>query len=204
MASVTRAAKAAATFVTTLPSSPIDGQEVFYQSTTAGTGGGATNSMADVGAVWHLRYRAASSSSYKWEAVGAAPFIVSINDTVGESTAATHSTYQSLTTPLTFVAAEKGDYCVTIGCEAKPTSTAGQGLEMSYKIGTTLAVEADRIVAYTPASSTQITTSMRNKIKDLSGATIAERTLTAQFRSGGSSAATFYNRSLGITPIRVG
>ena len=40
MASVTRAAKAAATFVTTLPSSPTDGQEVFYQSTTAGTGGG--------------------------------------------------------------------------------------------------------------------------------------------------------------------
>lgn len=55
-------------FVTTLPSSPVDGQEVYYQSTTAG--GGGTNTMADVGAVWHLRYRAASSSAYKWEFVG--------------------------------------------------------------------------------------------------------------------------------------
>ena len=58
-----------ATFVTSLPGSPVDGQEVYYQSTTAGTGGGPTNTMADVGAVWHLRYRSAGGT-YKWEFVG--------------------------------------------------------------------------------------------------------------------------------------
>ena len=202
MASVTRNPRPL--FVTTLPAG-YDGQEVFYQSTTAGTGGGASNSMADVGAVWHLRYRAASASAYKWEVVGAAPFIASIiNTTSGEDTAATHTTYQSLTTALTFVAAEKGDYRVTIGCEAKPPSVAGEGVSMSYKIGTTSAVDANRVVAYTPAANLQVTTMMRDQIKDLSGATIAERTLTAQFKSSTSSAASFYNRSLGITPIRVG
>ena len=56
-------------FVTALPTG-YDGQEVFYQSTTAGTGGGATNTMATMGLVWHLRYRSAASGSYKWEAIG--------------------------------------------------------------------------------------------------------------------------------------
>lgn len=64
------AGASAATFVSSLPASPVDGQEVYYQSTTAGTGGGTTNSMADVGAIWHLRYRAASASTYKWEFIG--------------------------------------------------------------------------------------------------------------------------------------
>ena len=190
-------------FVTTLPAG-YDGQEVFYQSTASGTGGGSAT-MESVGAVWHLRYRSASTSSYKWEVVGAGSYIASIiNTTTGENTAATHTAYQSLTTPLTFVAAEKGDYRVTIGCEAKPPSTAGEGVTMSYKIGTTPTSDNDRVVAYTPASGLQVTTMMRDQIKDLSGATIAERTLTAQFKSSTSSAASFYNRSLGITPIRVG
>jgi len=45
-------------FVTTLPSSPVDGQEVYYQAD-------GTN-----GVIWHLRYRTASASTYKWEYVG--------------------------------------------------------------------------------------------------------------------------------------
>ena len=45
-------------YVTSLPSSPVDGQEVYYAAD-------ATN-----GVIWHLRYRSGSSSSYKWEYVG--------------------------------------------------------------------------------------------------------------------------------------
>ena len=45
-------------FVTALPTSPVDGQEVYYQAD-------GTN-----GVIWHLRYRAASSSANKWEFVG--------------------------------------------------------------------------------------------------------------------------------------
>ena len=69
--------------------------EVFYQSTTAGTGGGSTNSMADVGAVWHLRYRAAASGSYKWEMVGGSALDVTSTST---PTAITATTPTSLST----------------------------------------------------------------------------------------------------------
>ena len=44
--------------VSTLPSSPVDGQEVYYLAD-------ATN-----GVMWHLRYRASSPSIHKWEFVG--------------------------------------------------------------------------------------------------------------------------------------
>jgi hypothetical protein len=44
--------------VTSLPASPVDGQEVYYVAD-------ATN-----GVIWHLRYRAAAPGSYKWEMVG--------------------------------------------------------------------------------------------------------------------------------------
>lgn len=48
--------------VTSLPSNPLDGQEVYYLADAAN------------GMIWHLRYRAASSSAYKWEFVGGSPF----------------------------------------------------------------------------------------------------------------------------------
>lgn len=47
--------------VTTLPASPVDGQECYFVAN-------ATN-----GVVWRLRYRAASASAFKWEFVGGAP-----------------------------------------------------------------------------------------------------------------------------------
>src|SRR4051812_22380129 len=47
--------------VTSLPVSPVDGQEVYYVAD-------ATN-----GVLWHLRYNAASASAYKWEFVGGSP-----------------------------------------------------------------------------------------------------------------------------------
>jgi hypothetical protein len=51
--------------VTSLPTSPVDGQEVYYLATDDGSG------LASV--VWHLRYRAGSGQTYKWEYVGGAP-----------------------------------------------------------------------------------------------------------------------------------
>ena len=48
------------TRVTSLPASPVDGQEVYYVAD-------ATN-----GVIWHLRYNAGSASAYKWEYVGGA------------------------------------------------------------------------------------------------------------------------------------
>jgi hypothetical protein len=44
--------------VTSLPSSPYDGQEIYYVAD------------ATAGVIWHLRYNASSASAYKWEFVG--------------------------------------------------------------------------------------------------------------------------------------
>src|SRR4029077_6270634 len=49
--------------VTSLPSPAVDGQEVYYVAEEPN------------GIVWHLRYRAASISSYKWECVGGPPLL---------------------------------------------------------------------------------------------------------------------------------
>jgi hypothetical protein len=48
-------------YVTSLPASPSDGQEVFYAAD-------ATNNV-----IWNLRYRSGSASTYKWEFVGGDP-----------------------------------------------------------------------------------------------------------------------------------
>lgn len=52
-----------AQYVTSLPSSPVDGQEVYY----------VVDSSNKV--IWHMRYNAGSGSSYKWESVGGSPYI---------------------------------------------------------------------------------------------------------------------------------
>jgi microcystin-dependent protein len=67
--------------VTSLPSNPIDGQEVYY--------------IADepTGIIWHLRYRAASSSIYKWEYVGGPPIVAQTDADQGSAGGtAPHST----------------------------------------------------------------------------------------------------------------
>jgi hypothetical protein len=52
--------------VTTLPTSPVDGQECYYVAD-------ATN-----GVLWHLRYNAGSASAYKWEFVGGPRLFVAV------------------------------------------------------------------------------------------------------------------------------
>jgi hypothetical protein len=62
-------------YVTTLPSAPYDGQEVYY-------GADASN-----GIIWHLRYNAAGGT-YKWEFIGGSSLdtLVSAAATKGSGT----------------------------------------------------------------------------------------------------------------------
>lgn len=62
-------------FVSSFPTTPVDGQEILYQASGTGTGtggneNGTAKSMADLGMIWRFRYNASSSSAYKWETVG--------------------------------------------------------------------------------------------------------------------------------------
>jgi hypothetical protein len=84
--------------VTSLPGSPVDGQEIYYIAD-------ATN-----GVVWQFRYRSASPSTYKWEFVGGAPLVA-----VGGGGSTSSTTYQTTGTPsLTLTLA--GDYEIDTGC----------------------------------------------------------------------------------------
>src|SRR5262249_3688142 len=53
------------TLVTSLPPSPVDGQEAFLSIPAVGSGNGS-----QAAAVWHMRYNAATS---RWEQIGGAP-----------------------------------------------------------------------------------------------------------------------------------
>lgn len=82
--------------VSTLPTvGLVDGQEVYYQSAA----------MATDGIAWHLRYRSASASAYKWEYVGGSA-LRAVASGGASSTSATDALWSNgplLTIPLTGV-----------------------------------------------------------------------------------------------------
>jgi microcystin-dependent protein len=99
-------------FVTTLPASPIDGTEVYYQADS-------TN-----GVIWHLRYRAASASAYKWEFVGGAPMTAVGAGEAGFTSSSFRTNGQaSLTLP-----AVAGDYFITLQAFLLSNSTVANNV----------------------------------------------------------------------------
>jgi hypothetical protein len=92
--------------VTSLPASPIDGQEIYYLAD-------ATN-----GIIWHLRYRASSSSAYKWEFVGGSSLLAETAADAGLTTTIA-VIGPSLTLPLA------GNYDFGFGARSWQANTAG-------------------------------------------------------------------------------
>lgn len=169
------------TLVSSLPVSPVDGQEIYYLVDS-------TN-----GVVWHLRYRAASASTYKWEFVGGTDLFSQVATL--ETTAST--TYVALTTPGPAVALPlAGDYNITLGMTAR---VAGDSvMRMSYDIGGTGAVDADALEVRSD-STARYSASMREAKKT----GLSAVTLTAKYASSGGTAS-FYFRSMRARPVRVG
>lgn len=86
------------TFESTLPASPYDGQEIYYQNAT----------MATAGVVWHFRYRS-GGGTYKWEYIGGPPLHSSSATGITLSTIAANTAISgdvALSIPLS------GEYCV--------------------------------------------------------------------------------------------
>lgn len=87
--------------VTSLPGSPIDGQECFFLAS------------ATDGTVWHLKYRAGSPNAQKWEPVGGNPLSTDIPAAISTaSTTAVALTGPGTTAPLF------GTYRVRFGARA--------------------------------------------------------------------------------------
>lgn len=99
--------------ISALPSNPVDGQEVFFLADAA------------AGVVWHLKYRVASGSAYKWEFVGGGPMYA--QDTTGNNRQNTAlNTWQFMAGSPSIVLPLAGQYEVEYGARLETTNPADQ------------------------------------------------------------------------------
>lgn len=172
------------TYETSLPTSPYDGQTIIYPADT-------TN-----GIMWTFRYRAASSSSYKWEFIGGSPLADEVTTQHG-TTSTTYTTLTSAGPSITVPLA--GDYDVTITFAG--TAGASNVCYMSYDIGATGAVDADAAYLQETTGGGGDTT-IRGRRKTFTSASTA---LVSKYKSTSSGAtAVFRDRRMIVAPVRVG
>jgi hypothetical protein len=170
--------------VTSLPAITAVGTSVRYQLSAAQTG--AANPID-----WALELNA---DGY-WYPVGATPLVqyVDANETT------TSATYAALTTAgpaITIPLA--GDYTIEIGAGLSTTTTSAPW--MSFDIGVTGAVDADRIVLTQIATAAQLASCAGLRIHT----SVASGTaIVAKYKSVGGGAVAFEKRWLKITPLRV-
>lgn len=167
--------------VTSLPGSPYDGQEVYYLADAAN------------GVVWHLKYRAASASAYKWECVGGAALRAEVE--TGETT--TSTAYVDLATVgPSSTAPLGGDYDLHFG--AQMYGPAASGAWMTVKIGAAAAADNDGIWQRVDAG--QLSLARERRFAGIAAGTV----LKAQYRSNTAGTSYFASRFLFARPVRVG
>ena len=174
------------TYETSLPSSPIDGQEIYY----------AAN--ATDGVIWHLRYRSGSSSSYKWEFVGGSPLMT--QGTANDSTRTAGGGYGTITGACAAITLPlAGDYQITMSTYSRNTASSGVAY-MSFKIGSAASSDTDAMftesLGASNAPSLWIT---RTQIKT----GLSAVTLTPEWKAVTANAAYRYPAFV-VRPVRVG
>jgi microcystin-dependent protein len=178
-------------YVTSLPSSPIDGQEIYYAAD-------ATN-----GVIWHLRYRSGSSSSYKWEFVGGGSLtnaVLTSQSTTSLSSVDLSTVGPSVTPPLA------GDYIIRWGCIATPSTSALTVAAMVIGFGGSYPADGNAGTQWVATSQFANTTTSRISIasEDVKTALSASTLIRARYYQNQAGGASFANRFLTVTPVRVG
>lgn len=169
------------TLVSSLPVSPVDGQEVYYLADAAN------------GVVWHLRYRAASGSTYKWEFVGGGPLTAEV--AAAQSTAST--TFVDLTTVGPSITVPlAGDYVFSMAANISQAGTGNVGI-MGLKIGAAAVVDSVQSTpGFAGAGQTASHPILRRTVA--AAATVVKLQYAAN-----TNTATFSTRFLGVRPVRV-
>lgn len=146
---------------------------------------------ATAGIAWLVKYRAASSSAYKWEVIGPAVLVSQVN--TAEATAVT--TYTNLATVgPSIVLPRPGDYVIEHGFAASVANT--QPMWMSYDIGGTGAVDADAVMATRPSDAASV---MRSNLK----AGLSNVTLTAKYKAPAAVSSQIEKRWMKAIPRRI-
>lgn len=168
-----------APLVTSLPSNAIDGQEVRYLADN-------TN-----GIIWNFRYRAGSSSTYKWEFIGGASLVAEYNtdEAVASSSFTSFTNGPNLTLPLA------GDYTIGFGASSV-VSISGQQGHIGLKINSTNATNSEA-AGVGEAGQRDAVWRQRNWTA-LPVSTVL--TMQGRVNSGQINA---FNRNIVATPIRV-
>lgn len=171
--------------VTSLPTSPVDGQEVYYVAD-------ATN-----GVLWHLRYNAASASAYKWEFIGGG--LLTRNQSADGGAVSTGTFVEPPNGPtITFPLA--GDYYIEALSSVARTGAGAGNAQMRPAISSAaLLLPADgRVQGSGFTAPNDLFTLFINGV----GTTIAAASILRMFFLGGAMTVGF--RQLAIRPARVG
>jgi hypothetical protein len=169
--------------VTDLPASPVDGQEVYFLVSPT------------LGIFWHMRYRAASASAYKWEFLGGSPLYAAY-DSVASAMAITSNAFidapdgngPSLTVP------RAGEYRAQFGARTQG-ATGGFGM-IAPKFGAAATRDNDwaLVNAGVDASIARIA----------AGTCVAGDAIKLQYRNfAGANPANFQVRWLSVQPVRL-
>lgn len=148
--------------------------------------------MAGVGAVWHLRYRAASASAYKWEFVGGA---TTANKVVAAVTATSPSNAGKPGGPVITIPLA-GEYLIEYGATVQGSGSGYAAITPFYN-SLTLSLGADNEAVQYPATYASVSE------KTYEALTPAGNVLEVVYRTDAGTA-TFIRRYLTATPIRVG
>jgi hypothetical protein len=177
--------------VSTLPSSPTDGQEVYYQNAA----------MALQGVVWHLKFRDTMGLTfYQWEYLGGGPLF----DVIVAQQATNSTSYVDLATvgpsvPLPL----SGDYIVEWGADVQEYSTA-QYMGIGVWNGSTWTQFGNPMygqVAATGISGVRASRSKATKMTGLVGG--AANSIRARYANSAATNLAWGDRWLKVTPVRV-
>lgn len=179
--------------VTALPGAPVDGQEIYYQSAA----------MATDGMAWHLRYRAASASAYKWEMLGGPPLINEVLITESLAGWVPSVTFSGIsandpnvTVPLA------GDYEANTVVSLNVTA-AGATLAVGLKVGATEPIaNTNSTNAYQATSGGWASLAHMRRLMGIAAATKIQQRYVQN--SAATATMTRIGAHLALTPIRVG
>lgn len=172
--------------VASLPLSPVDGQEVYFLAD------------ATFGVIWHLKYRAASASAYKWEFVGGGDLRAEDN---------TSRTYQPGTgfnavsgSPVAVTVPLGGDYVGEFHAYMENPTAGNYAGRTAIRVGAAAAVDADGIVTLLFANSYQ-SIGRRVPLEGVAASTV----LSLEHTNGVAATNLIVNRrNLFVRPVRVG
>ena len=173
-----------------LPVSPVDKQEIYFQTT------GGSDQWQTQGVVWHLRYRAGSTSPYKWEILGGQPLFAS-----GGNPSVTSTSFVTFAGAPTMHLPAKGEYRIEIGAYGNIVPSTGGTL--AYAVGAAAPSPADALSFGGDVSSQAHVSSMIAFLRTFTDTPWIA--LTQQIKSSGSGSSTFSLSSLWFraTPIRL-